>query len=320
MAGLIPYVGGGGGGNFLQTIETGLVPVKNELGPVLRSAAQNPTMRTAVGRVIQSEPLLLGSGEAATTAAAGGSAAGSLAALAPVIAAYHAGKIANLALDPAAREQASKDYTALQEKGVFSRALHGANPLNSVDTIYGAGKGVVDTLQSYSNAADGEAALNTPEARDTVKRVGKLQAVYEGLSDADKSRVDKMTGPERLQWRKTGEFPQKEARLGAGSALFPEGIKMPETTPMTQEKTPIFSEPKATAPAATPAAPAAPSRDIDSLFLKATGTKFDPKSRLDIARKAELEDLMKSKPELAGKSDTQVALQWYRQMENAKRK
>jgi hypothetical protein len=72
-------------------------------------------------------------------------------------------------------------------------------------------------------------------------------------------------------------------------------------------------------PAATPAAPAA-GRDINSLFMKATGTEFDPKSRLDLARKAELEDLLKSKPELAGKSDAQVALQWYRQMENAKRK
>jgi hypothetical protein len=59
---------------------------------------------------------------------------------------------------------------------------------------------------------------------------------------------------------------------------------------------------------------------MDALFAKATGTAFDPKSRVDVARKAQLEDLLKSKPELAGKSDTQVALQWYRQTENAKRK
>lgn len=65
---------------------------------------------------------------------------------------------------------------------------------------------------------------------------------------------------------------------------------------------------------------AGPERDMDALFAKATGTAFDPKSRVDVARKAELEDLMKSMPELAGKSDTQVALQWYRQAANAKRK
>lgn len=70
-----------------------------------------------------------------------------------------------------------------------------------------------------------------------------------------------------------------------------------------------------------PAAPAA-ERDIGSLFEKATGTTFNPKSRIDVARKAELEDFLSGNPDFAGKSDTQVALQWYRKMANeqAKRK
>ena len=76
----------------------------------------------------------------------------------------------------------------------------------------------------------------------------------------------------------------------------------------------------AAAPAAAPAPAAATGRDIDAFFKTATGTPFDPKSRVDIARRAEIEDFLKSKPELEGKSDTQVALQWYRQMANAKRK
>ena len=74
------------------------------------------------------------------------------------------------------------------------------------------------------------------------------------------------------------------------------------------------------APPAASAPVAGPERDMDALFTKATGTSFEPKSRVDVARKAELEDFLKSNPDLAGKSDTQVALQWYRQTENAKRK
>jgi hypothetical protein len=112
------------------------------------------------------------------------------------------------------------------------------------------------------------------------------------------------------------------ARLGAGSALFPDGIEMPADTPSASRAAPAAAAPKLRdSPTPAAAAPAAgPERDMDALFLKATGTPFEPKSRVDVARKAQLEDLLKSKPELAGKSDTQVALQWYRQTENAKRK
>jgi hypothetical protein len=82
--------------------------------------------------------------------------------------------------------------------------------------------------------------------------------------------------------------------------------------------------PKATpAPAATPAAPAA-GRDINALFSKVFGDEnapsFDPKSRMDIAKKQELEDFLKKNNDLSGKSDTQIALQYYRQQANAKRK
>ena len=87
-----------------------------------------------------------------------------------------------------------------------------------------------------------------------------------------------------------------------------------ETAPRMPEST--------VAPAPAPApAPAAPTeRDINAFFETATGTPFDPKSRVDIARRAELEDFLKSKPELVGKSNVQASLQWYRQMANAKRK
>jgi hypothetical protein len=101
--------------------------------------------------------------------------------------------------------------------------------------------------------------------------------------------------------------PDKQAEMDRWILAAPPAETAPRTLP-------------AAAPAAAPAPAAGPERDMDALFLKATGTSFEPKSRVDVARKAQLEDLLKSKPELAGKSDTQVALEWYRQTENAKRK
>jgi len=60
-------------------------------------------------------------------------------------------------------------------------------------------------------------------------------------------------------------------------------------------------------------APATLSGDrIQSLFKKATGTSFDPKSQKDKAARAELEALISGRPDLANASDTKIALAWYK--------
>ena len=64
-------------------------------------------------------------------------------------------------------------------------------------------------------------------------------------------------------------------------------------------------------PAASPAASSAPSRDFNALFKTATGTAFDPKSKLDRTRMAEIQSMMNSRADLADKSDNKVALAWY---------
>jgi hypothetical protein len=60
-------------------------------------------------------------------------------------------------------------------------------------------------------------------------------------------------------------------------------------------------------------APATLSGDrIQSLFKKATGTSFDPKSQKDKAARAELEALISGRPDLADASDNKIALAWYK--------
>jgi hypothetical protein len=46
-------------------------------------------------------------------------------------------------------------------------------------------------------------------------------------------------------------------------------------------------------------------------FKKATGTSFDPKSKVDRARLKEIEDTIRSNPKLADASDTKISMAWY---------
>jgi hypothetical protein len=72
-----------------------------------------------------------------------------------------------------------------------------------------------------------------------------------------------------------------------------------------------ISAPTEAPPKATPVADVDDDR-LMGLFRKATGTAFDPNSRLDKSRLGELRSLISSRPELLGQSDTKIALEWYR--------
>jgi hypothetical protein len=179
----------------------------------------------------------------------------------------------------------------------------------------------------------------TPQQAQTSSTYGKYDTLREQLkrnfgqtgSGKDKVALNKAIDDTLIEMRnKQYEEPAPAATGSAGDSplakefsLFPEKGSMVDAPATAPSKAPTAEMAPAEVPAKpaanTPAAPSA-GRDLNALFMKATGTEFDPKSRLDIARKSELEALLKNKPELAGKSDTQVALQYYRQMENAKRK
>ena len=198
------------------------------------------------------------------------------------------------------------------------------------DQTYGFGTKGGNAIKADVVMAQREAtaAAQAPDARNPLAAFEARQR----LADVEAAPVPAVagTGPSWqaiIEKRMAEKAPPEQAGppvpapLRRNTANIPAALQTPSTpveVAPTAKAAPTAA-PTAAPAAATPAAPAA-GRDFNSLFMKATGTEFDPKSRLDIARKAELEDLMKSKPELAGKSDTQVALQWYRQMENAKRK
>jgi hypothetical protein len=60
------------------------------------------------------------------------------------------------------------------------------------------------------------------------------------------------------------------------------------------------------------AAPVIDEARMAALFRKTTGTAFDPKSRVDTARMADLTSFIEKDPDLLSKSDTKIALDYYR--------
>jgi hypothetical protein len=60
------------------------------------------------------------------------------------------------------------------------------------------------------------------------------------------------------------------------------------------------------------AAPGIDEARMSALFRKTTGTAFDPKSRVDTARMADLTSFIEKDPDLLDKSDTKIALDYYR--------
>jgi hypothetical protein len=51
---------------------------------------------------------------------------------------------------------------------------------------------------------------------------------------------------------------------------------------------------------------------MSALFRKTTGTAFDPKSRMDIGKMNQLREFVSGNPDLLNKSDTKIALDYYR--------
>jgi hypothetical protein len=72
----------------------------------------------------------------------------------------------------------------------------------------------------------------------------------------------------------------------------------------------------------SPAAPAtqAPSSEdrMAAVFRKANGGDFDPKSRMDREKMAQLKSVMDSNPDLANASDNKIALAWYKTLDKKK--
>jgi len=106
--------------------------------------------------------------------------------------------------------------------------------------------------------------------------------------------------------------PQDDIRSmieATGNALSSEPVadEQPATAPMGNVSTEIG------APKAAPAAAPEISEDrMSALFRKTMGTAFDPKSKMDAGKMQQLREFVSGNPDLLSKSDTKIALDYYR--------
>lgn len=150
--------------------------------------------------------------------------------------------------------------------------------------------------------------------------------------DSARSAVDEVARSMREQQyaQPTAPSPTTEAKTTTGmdgealSKLLVQAppVPSPEMAPREPQTPASMAQaaPSATmaeAPTSTEAMPPKATPVIDDnrlmgLFSKTMGTEFDPKSRLDRSKLDELRGFVESNPDMLGKSDTKIALDYYR--------
>ena len=145
-----------------------------------------------------------------------------------------------------------------------------------------------------------------PQTKAAREAAAMQQANRRMADETNKSMnaaaAERSKAPEKKATKMVNMLDKVQAELKMEPTIFPKSGSLSDMA-----RAPIPESMKAPSSKAAEA----PSRDLNSLFKMATGTSFDPNSRVDRVRRAELQDLISSRPDLADKSDTKVALAWY---------
>ena len=205
------------------------------------------------------------------------------------------------------------------------------------------GKPRIDTEALKKKKGRGWLSSLTPDERQTIAAYGEYDAARENIAsraaetlntpkgatmsrqEATRSAVDELARAQREQQyaapaTSTPESPvptpvaatapQDDIRSmveATGNALSaaPVADEQPATQPMGNVSTEI-GEPAAAA------APELPEDRMNALFRKTMGTAFDPKSKMDIGKMQQLRDFVSNNPDALNKSDTRIALDFYK--------
>ena len=220
---------------------------------------------------------------------------------APVQAAIEATRTARFLADEDYRDVNQKAYEEMAKNSPLERAVEGG--FGGMATILTQAKNLLDTSAAYSRAAESREAGNKK----------REELIAKGILD-EKGR------PTRLQ----EAAPATTAPEFDGEALSRALIEAPpvqpaETAPRTADVEAAYKEIEAgTVPKAIPVdeskigAPEISEDRMSALFRKTTGTDFNPKSRVDKERMAQLTSFIEEDPERLNKSDTKIALDFYR--------
>lgn len=216
-------------------------------------------------------------------------------------------------------EQAYKDYDDARQK-LTTFLGETLNTPKGVSDENAALTGIVDAVSKGRREQQYAApATSTPESPvpAPVPAPTPTAAYDQRITSEVRAGDEKIEG---LGYQKNTSSPPY-AKLE--SAMFPEGVEVgtrpPETVKLESNMFPEGVEVAATAPSTTmaesptPAAkPVIDEARMASLFRKTTGTDFNPKSRVDKERMSQLTSFIEEDPERLNKSDTKIALDYYR--------
>jgi hypothetical protein len=178
-------------------------------------------------------------------------------------------------------EQAYKDYDDARQK---------------LTTFLG------ETLNTPKGISDENAALT--EIVNSVSR-GRREQQYAAPATSTPESPVPATAP--VPAATTGQ-----AVPATATATAPANQSTEAPSPSYGRSDEAIAEMEAARNQAPKAAPVIDEARMAALFRKTTGTAFDPKSRVDKARMADLTSFIEQDPERLNKSDTKIALDFYR--------
>jgi len=259
-----------------------------------KAAEKTPSMASKAGRTFaQAEQ---GAKKLLPKLAAGAKAVGRAA---PVIgAATELVRAGKLAIDEDYRKENEAAYEDLAEKNFLQRAVEGG--LGGVASIYAAGKNIDDTIGAYTRAMKGDMAFQNKQK----------ELIARGILDRDGKPIRR---------EEAAPAPEFDGEALSRALIDAPPVQPAETAPRESDALAAYEDietgnaPKAIiVDESETQAPEISEDRMSALFRKTMGTAFDPKSKMDIGKMNQLREFVSGNPDLLNKSDTKIALDFYR--------
>jgi hypothetical protein len=260
-----------------------------------KAAEKTPSMASKAGRTFaQAEQAVVK--KVLPKLATGLKAAGRAA---PVVAAAtEAVRLGKLVADEDYRKENDAAYEDLAEKNFLQRAVEGG--LGGVTSIYAANKNIDDTIGAYTRAMKGDRAFQNKQK----------ELIARGILDKDGRPIRR---------EEAAPAPEFDGEALSRALIDAPPVQPAETAPRESDALAAYEDietgnaPKAIiVDESEMQAPEISEDRMSALFRKTMGTAFDPKSKMDASKMNQLREFVGSNPDLLNKSDTKIALDYYR--------
>jgi hypothetical protein len=196
------------------------------------------------------------------------------------------------------RKENEAAYEDLAEKNFLQRAVEGG--LGGVASIYAAGKNIDDTVGAYTRAMKGDMAFQNKQK----------ELIARGILDKDGKPIRR---------EEAAPAPEFDGEALSRALIDAPPVQPAETAPRESDALAAYEDietgnaPKAIiVDESETQAPEISEDRMSALFRKTMGTAFDPKSKMDASKMNQLREFVGSNPDLLNKSDTKIALDYYR--------